>query len=76
MIQYQDCPGCGASKIRVTVSRCEVCDTADKAYEEGFKAGVEAMREVCAARIGSDTSLLESVRFHFESELRQLKFPK
>lgn len=43
---------------------------------EAFRRGAEEMREACAARIGSDTMLMGSVRSHFEGALRDLPIPK
>lgn len=41
-----------------------------------YKRGAEAMREACAARIGSDPALLMSLRSHCESALRALPIPE
>ena len=45
-------------------------------FHDGWKAGAEAMREACAARIGSDPALLMSLRSHCESALRALPIPE
>ena len=46
------------------------------AEREAFRRGAEAMREACAARIGSDAALLVSLRAYCEGALRALPIPE
>jgi chromosome segregation ATPase len=43
---------------------------------DAYRRGAEAMREACAARLGSDAALTRMLAEHLERELRGLPIPE
>jgi predicted nuclease with TOPRIM domain len=69
MINYKDCPECGARKIRESVSLCEVCEIAQR-YEtrlEQLQAMLDAAIKECdavrveRARLGEKLKKIENL---------------
>jgi hypothetical protein len=53
-----------------------VATNGNELAKDAYRRGAEAMREACAARLGSDAALTRMLAEHLERELRGLPIPE
>lgn len=71
----KECYDVVPSQVCVRCNAFQVEEEHAELVRDAFRRGAEAMREACAARIGSDTVLLKTARSYFEGALRDLPIP-